>query len=392
MSLLFPLALVTGAFVSACSPSAGEARVREVYAVDDVEFRAREKRAPTNEELRALRDPIVVIEKHRLDAVSALGAILEPRGDAEFVVTMPAGAEAPSPPVRLALAEALDATASTLKLVEPPRASQEPARENGSLPTGFPRDGGELRIEGERLTYTEREGLELRGLLRGAFGTSAAAHAASTIVELTGGDTLRRLLEARGTFEIAQELDDRDSPESAAERREERRRLDAWRAQHPRAPLEEFHQLATDAGGPGAGVRWFPRHQSRNEPDHEGELHALRIAAPPWRFTLADLDKVEMSKDYLGRPAFALDLRKERQPDFGDFTASIVDRVLAIVIDGEIYTLAVVKSRLQGSFIVEGGASGFLKSDVEQVVALLKNGPLPAPVRRVSREVLAQPK
>lgn len=387
MSVIGWLAIVPLTSGMACAREP-QARLREVYRVDDAEFRAREKRAPTAEELRALRDQVLAIERQRLEGKRWRGVELEARGDAEFVVTAPASVDAPSPAVELALAEALDALATTLKLAESPRAP----REKGSLPSGFPLDGGELRIEGERLTYTEREGVELRGVVRGAFGTTAAAHAATSVVQLTGENSLRRLLEARGTFDIAQELDDRDSPESAAERRDERKRLDAWRAQHPRAPLEEFHQLATDAGGPGAGVHWFPRHQGRTEPDHEVELHALRFAAPPWRFTRADLDAVEMSKDYLGRPAFALDLRKERQSDFADFTASIVDRVIAIVIDSEIYTLATVTSRLQGSFIVEGGASGFSKSEVEQVIASLKHGPLPAPVSRVSRDASMQPK
>src|SRR5262249_17827284 len=57
----------------------------------------------------------------------------------------------------------------------------------------------------------------------------------------------------------------------------------------------------------------------------------------------------------------------------------------AIVVDGEIVTAPTVNSKLPGGGIIEGGAQGFTKKEVKELIVILRAGELPATPELVSR-------
>jgi SecDF, P1 head subdomain len=162
----------------------------------------------------------------------------------------------------------------------------------------------------------------------------------------------------------------------------ERERLDAWREAHPDARLKEFDTVARDQGGPLPGTVWRKHRVS-------GTL-ILLVRPPEARFLFggADLAKAGFSMDEMGYPAVSFELKKERQKDFEDWTGSMLQKGMAIVLDDEILTLATVASRLPGKGILTGGASGFSAGEVKALVRLLRLSPLPLAPRSVKVELL----
>lgn len=193
-------------------------------------------------------------------------------------------------------------------------------------------------------------------------------------VQLLRGGVVYTLLAAQGRLEF---LRAHEAPPDG-----ERERLDAWRKANPEARLEEFDTLAREQGGPLPGCVWR-KHRK------DGTLALLvRPAEARFRFGSADLAKAGFSQDEYGHPAVSFELQKERQKEFEDWTGSMLQKGLAIVLDDEILTLATVNSRLPGKGILTGGASGFSAGEVKALVRLMRLSPLPLAPRSVALELL----
>jgi hypothetical protein len=162
---------------------------------------------------------------------------------------------------------------------------------------------------------------------------------------------------------------------------QEQTTLDRWRREHGGQGVEMFNATPRESGGPCPGLCWLPRRPAAAAPAKEIRFDPLLLPDPRWRFTQADLDTVGFASDSLGRPAIAFEMAKSRRQEFGDFTESLIGKQMAIVISGQILTAPIVKSRLPGSGIIEGGPGGFTLAEVRQIVSTLRSGALPcAPV------------
>jgi preprotein translocase subunit SecD len=213
--------------------------------------------------------------------------------------------------------------------------------------------------------YKERLG-KLAG--DATFGTDAKAGTITVELpkqEASGEAFVREMLGRRGEFEFLAAAEPVPEGEHA--------RLDAWRSSHPEARLREFDAVARAEGGPLPGLLW------RKLRSKDGDTLLQRAEEPRFRFGNADVADTGFAQDSFGHPAVSFELKKERQKDFGDWTEKLLQHGMAIVRDDEILELATVNSRLPGSGIIEGGRNGFTKDEVQALVALLKQPPLPLP-------------
>lgn len=159
---------------------------------------------------------------------------------------------------------------------------------------------------------------------------------------------------------------------------EESERADRWRREHAGGRIEEFNSTPREAGGTLPGLRWLPTRSSTGKEEKGSTLMPLLVPDPKWRFSGADLESIDPDTDGLGNPAIHFELVEARQGEFGDFTESLTGRQLAIVVSGRVMTAPRVRSRLPGSGIIEGGAKGFTRAEVQELVALLRSGELPS--------------
>jgi preprotein translocase subunit SecD len=85
---------------------------------------------------------------------------------------------------------------------------------------------------------------------------------------------------------------------------------------------------------------------------------------------------VGFSSDQYNNPAVSFEIATEKKNDFGEFTKANVGNGMAIVLNGEVATIATIKSPLLGSGIIEGGARGFSAKEVKDLVSVLRSGSL----------------
>jgi len=127
---------------------------------------------------------------------------------------------------------------------------------------------------------------------------------------------------------------------------------------YPPAVLE-FAVVADGSAAPSAGTRTVT---------HAGvEL----VIEAPRRFRL---DRVAMGRDNLGYPAIEFRIHGSEAKEFERWTGEIVDRRLAILIEGEVVTAPVVQSSLPGEGIISGGAGDFTEAEVRTLYARLRAG------------------
>lgn len=198
------------------------------------------------------------------------------------------------------------------------------------------------------------------------------------------------LIQSRGQLRFLVRAEAQDFVDLGSTLELEQAKLDAWRQKHSTAPTDEFATLAPEAGGPVRGLSWCPTRSDSDKPSYARTLVPLVDPKPEWRFGSSDLGSVGFASSSRGSPAVSFELRADRQAAFGDFTASIIDRGMAIVIDGEIVVLATVNGRLMGASMIEGGRSGFTQSEVTNLIRILRAGELPSkPVLVSTKQVTA---
>lgn len=301
----------------------------------------------------------------------------------KLVIEAPLAIERPREPIDAPLGAALDTADAELSIGSLSSSSESVLGSSALEVFGdYPARFGLVRIDDELIAYRERRRSTLLGLTRGAFGTPPASHVRGAKISLVAEPRLARLLSGGGKLRFLVGADCEHLEDKADLDREAQRR-DTWLAAHPDASLAAYNALSNDAGGPPTGMTWFVQRADGAARDTQ---RLVLLRRPTERFGEDDLASVELSQDSLDRPALRLTLARNRKDDFGTFTARIVGCSLGILIDDEILTLANVRSKLQGDFIVEGGVRGFTREDVDDMKARLEAPDLPMALELVERE------
>ncbi len=100
----------------------------------------------------------------------------------------------------------------------------------------------------------------------------------------------------------------------------------------------------------------------------EGETTVSTLTYAGREVRLAEVRRFKIARAYLsqddrGSPALGFDLADVDKQAFSDWTASMIGKVLVVLIDGEVEMMATVRSRLPGGGILQFG--GKLKSAAE---------------------------
>ena len=91
-----------------------------------------------------------------------------------------------------------------------------------------------------------------------------------------------------------------------------------------------------------------------------------------------DLRTARMSQDELGLPAVSFTLNADGARKFSEFTGANIGRLLAIVLDDEIYSAPSIESRIAGNGQISGR---FTVAEAEDLSLVLRSGALPASIR-----------
>jgi len=87
------------------------------------------------------------------------------------------------------------------------------------------------------------------------------------------------------------------------------------------------------------------------------------------------LSYVGKTYDGKGNIAIAFDIAPHDEALFSDFTESLINKHMAILIDGEIMSAPIVNDRLPGSGLLSGGPEGFAEEEATALITALRIGP-----------------
>ncbi len=313
-----------------------------------------------------LKDMIGII-RNRVDPIGTLEASFSAQGANRIVIEIPSTANVTGTETEGTLLEDITGSQSSLSIVD----------DDPQVLAGFPQSGAIIAIGAEHMKYASRQGNILLDVKRGVDGTKARSHSAGELVELKNDDPVRSLIENPGSMKLYIAAEPGDFP-PGTDMTSEATAAEAWREANPGVPISIYNQeLATRPGL--ELLRAFPRRvidskgQSSEGP---GQLVLLWDQKEAWTFRGEDLKNINKSQDQLGYPAVALTMKTAKEFDFGDFTGANKGKGMAIVLNDVIVTLANIKNRLPGSFIIEGGTGGFTNAEVEEMVRVLRSGSL----------------
>jgi protein-export membrane protein SecD len=327
--------------------------------ITDAEYQAK------GELLQATRD----ILQDRVDPQGVMELSLRPEGDNRIVIELPGAAELAATKTRGALAAPL-AEGDTTATID----TGDPA-----VVKAFPVTGGVFRIGSEKIAYSERSGATLRGLERGSERTTVAAHAAGADVELLSNDDLQKRIENIGDLQFLLAANATNVAQLGTDLTREQQKVNEWRKAHPGESLDGFNRLAPEEGGPAKGLRWYPAKLDEDQPEvpyDQRTLVPLIVSPEPWVFSGDDLDSVGMSADGNGYPAVAFEFKAEKKTPFGDFTEAHLQEGLAIVLNGEVASVATIQSKLPGSGQITGGPAGYKPKEAQELITVLRSGSL----------------
>jgi SecD/SecF fusion protein len=333
-----------------------------------------------------LLDSFKEIIHQRLDPKGVKEISIRKQGSDQLVIELPGAAEFQAQTVKWKLGAELAAAERAQLVLDPGPAADAPASKEDRIKAvetikAFPPTGGMLRIGTETIQYTVREGNVLRALQRGVDKTEVTSHAAAAQVELLTSNELETIITSIGDlqFMIVAQQNDPELSRLGTDLGKERTKLDGWTKANPGRSIEEFNLLDAAQGGPAGNLRWYPRRVERGQietPAAERLEGVLVTSNPEWLFTGSDLKRVEPSQDQTGYPAVALEIADAKKSAFTEFTTTHIGRQMAIVLNREIATDPVIKSKLPGSCVIEGGAGGFTLKQVQDLVRILKSGSL----------------
>ncbi len=307
--------------------------------------------------------------RDRVDPNGVMELSIVPEGNDRVVIEVPGVAEIATARVSGKLAAALDASSNSLTLT---------GISNEDLKT-FPRASASIRIGDEQIAYAAREGAQFNGLTRGDLGTTAAPHAVGATVELLTTDEIEKRIENVGDMQFLLGARPDDITRLGSDLQKEQEKAGAWAKANPGRRLDDFNALPLDKGGPVAGLLWFPNRIGRDEAETPIETRLVPLVRPAnalWNFSGDDLEAVGFSSDNMGAPAVSFEIAAAKKAAFGDFTQANIGQGMAIVLNGEVATLATIKSKLPGSGIIEGGRGGFTQKEVKDLVDTLRAGSL----------------
>lgn len=322
----------------------------------------------------ALLEQFIEIIYKRVDSMGVRELVIRPEGTDRISVELPSAVDSATTRVAIPLAGPINASDKALDLVDT----------KPDLLKAFPASGGTIKIGDERIFFSGRSGTRLTLQQRGAERTTAAAHDANTDVELLSNDDLQRLIENVGDMQFLIAAQAGDPQLAGTDLQKEQVKVDAWRAANPNEAIEAFNRLAPEAGGPVKGLKYFPHMDSSAQANSQRPLVPLIVPRPvdtslpesEWNFTGGDAERFVSDADELGLPAVRFEMAPERKTAFGDFTQHYLRRGMAIVLNGEIVTLATINSKLPGGGIITGGPGGFKAEEVRQMVTVLQSGSL----------------
>ena len=279
------------------------------------------------------------------------------------------------------------------------------------------RGGVELRYELPGLEDREREeALEVVEATRGVFLNRLDAHGVKEItVRPVGSQRLevaipgissgeaavyKELLASLGRLEFrlqASPAGGIDLAEATAEfEAEVRRRLEAGEAITRRS---RFDRLTEGLGTEHLTYRWVPVSE-RFAAEFRGGAEAGPDALPD--FVLLEFDAREdqsiTGEDIASAyptvdptyeaPAVGFEVERDRRRAFADFTDEHEGRTMAIVLDGEIESIASIDSQIYEKGLISRGRTGFEAEERRRLVAVIQSGSLPVePVLVAESEV-----
>lgn len=327
---------------------------------------------------QALLQQMKTIIHERLDPQGVKELSLRSQGSDSIVIEVPGAADfsAARPGTSLAAPIAPDATTLQLDGSQP------------QLVKSYSQNGGTVQIGSEKILYASRSGTNLVNLKRGHEGTQPAAHETGAMVDLLSSDEIQELIENVGDMQFLLGATPDKVRALGGDLSAEQKRMQDWRAQHPDEPIEDFNRLTPEQGGPSiADLSWYPMLIKSTEaeiPYSQREMVPLVVPRPrdpslspdAWSFTGGDLNSVGYAPDKYNYPAVSFDIVNEKKIAFGDFTENHINDGMAIVLNGEIATLATINSKLPGSGIIEGGPGGFTQQEVMDLITVLRSGSL----------------
>lgn len=173
---------------------------------------------------------------------------------------------------------------------------------------------------------------------------------------------------------------------------EEIEKFRTWRGANPDAPATDFNRVTEAEGGPHPALVWAgltERSRSELAPFEDANGVPMRNqdvlqeggaagSVSSWTFTGDELGTVGPQPHPLsGELVVQFQFQSHRATPFQQFTAKYQGRKMAIVLNGEVDSAPVIKQPLPGGGIIEGGGRlGFSRTEVDQLVLILRTGSL----------------
>ncbi len=118
-------------------------------------------------------------------------------------------------------------------------------------------------------------------------------------------------------------------------------------------------------------------------PSREGKEWFLVDKVPI--ITGSDLKTAYVSKDEFGRPAVGFELKSEAASKFAEFTSKNIGKRLAIVLEDEVVSAPVIRSRISDRGQITGN---FTPQEVRDLALILRTGALPTSVEILQEKVV----
>ena len=111
----------------------------------------------------------------------------------------------------------------------------------------------------------------------------------------------------------------------------------------------------------------------------EGEPEKLLILTKdPYNVTGSDLASAYPTQDQNGLPAVGFRFKAGKGRKFGWMSQSHINKRIAIILDGKVFSAPVIRARIDSVGIIEGGSSGFSYEEAKNLSTILSAGSLPA--------------